>query len=121
MMHCLSLYSVNISIEKALDLCAIHSKAVDDEVDKDIILLDEQTKLLKNLRYEKDYWKELELKTIIGDEILNERDFEKDVDEHMTLTQEKVAVLMKTIRNMVDKQEYNNVVRTLDEYSQIEE
>lgn len=108
-----------ITIEKALDLTSVLSKSVDDEIDKDVTLLDEQMKLLKNLRYEKDYWKELELKMIIGDAFPGEEEFVKDVEEHFLLTQERISLMMKNIRIMVDKLEYNNVVRMLDDLSQI--
>lgn len=108
-----------ITIEKALDLTSVLSKSVDDEIDKDVTLLDEQMKLLKNLRYEKDYWKELELKMIIGDAFPGEEEFVKDVEEHFLLTQERISLMMKNIRILVDKLEYNNVVRMLDDLSQI--
>lgn len=107
-----------ITIEKALDLTSIHSKVIDDEIDRDVALLDEQTKLLKNLRYEKDYWKELELKMIIGDSFPSEESFVQDVDEHYAITLERITLMMKNIRTMVDKLEYNNVVRMLDDLNQ---
>jgi hypothetical protein len=110
-----------ITIEKALDLCTFHSKMIDEEVDKDTAFLDEQIKTLKNLRYEKDYWKELELKMIIGEDTISSEDFAKDVDENMQLSQEKISLLMKNLRGMVDRLEYDNVVTTLMDLCKIVE
>ncbi len=104
-----------------MDLCTFHSKMIDEEVDKDTAFLDEQIKTLKNLRYEKDYWKELELKMIIGEDTISSEDFAKDVDENMQLTQEKISLLMKNLRGMVDRLEYDNVMTTLMDLSKIVE
>jgi hypothetical protein len=58
---------------------------------------------------------------IIGEDTISSEDFAKDVDENMQLTQEKISLLMKNLRGMVDRLEYDNVMTTLMDLSKIVE
>jgi hypothetical protein len=97
-------------IEETADLCVSLTKITDDDIDRDSIYLEEQLKLLKNICYEKDYWKELELKGIIGDEIIKMDTFQKDCDEHFRVTKERFEVLMRDIRRLIDKLNFPKII-----------
>jgi hypothetical protein len=100
-------------IEETSDLCSSLTKTTDDDIDRDSVYLEEQLKLLKNICYEKDYWKELELKSIIGDEVIKQETFQKDCDEHFRITKERFEVLMRDIRRLIDKLNFVKIIEIL--------
>jgi len=80
-------------------------------------MLSDELKLLTVLKYEKDYWKELELKMVVGDEpLIDLEDFQKDVDQRFTQAKEQFDNLMKEIRRMVDKLEFVEITNLLTSY-----
>lgn len=72
-------------------------------------MLSEQVKNLKNLRYEKDYWKELELKGVIGGEVIDLELYKQDTDEQMALAIERFDQIIKDIRGYIDKESFAEI------------
>ena len=97
-------------IEKSVEWCITHLKQIDEDVDKDVLILEEQNKMLKNLRYEKDFWKELELKSVIGDEIIALDEFCRDVDEQMKHARNEFNNATREIRNLIDRESFADII-----------
>ncbi|KAL0491169.1 cytidylate kinase [Acrasis kona] len=96
-------------------MCATLIKLMEEDVDRDSLYLDEQLKILKNICYEKDYWKELELKSIIGEEIIKTEVVQADCDEHFKNTKDNFESLMKDIRRLIDKLNFNKIIEILND------
>lgn len=78
-------------------------------------MLDEQLKQLKIVRYEKDYWKELELKSIIGDEMIPSDAYVKDVESQYEQAKKQFDAFLKEMRNMIDKETYRDLIMLLED------
>lgn len=102
-------------IEDTSDLCGTLTKRMDEDIDKDSLYLEEQLKILKNVSYEKDYWKELELKSIIGDEIIKLEIFQKDCDENWRITRERFENMMRDFRRLIDKLNFVKIIEILND------
>jgi len=104
-----------------VDWCTLHLKQIDEDVDKDTIILEEQAKMLKNLRYEKDFWKELELKSVIGDEIVPLEQFCLDVDDQLKHARNQFNASLKELRTLIDKECFADIITIMRHLAQAPE
>ena len=92
----------------------MHMKLIEDGIEKDINMLSEEVKLLKVLKYEKDYWKELELKMVVGDtEIVDIDVFNQDLESNFEKSKEDFDNFMKEIRKMIDRLAFQEITELL--------
>ncbi|KAG2374169.1 hypothetical protein C9374_011006 [Naegleria lovaniensis] len=102
------------TIEKIVDLTNVHIKLIEDGIDKDVNMLSEEVKLLKVLKYEKDYWKELELKMVVGENEIVEIDvFNQDLESNFEKSKEEFDNFMKEIRKMIDRLAFTEITELL--------
>lgn len=79
-------------------------------------MLQEQCEHLANIRYEKDYWKELELKGIIGEGPQpSYDDFCKDCNKNFELSQGHVDKKLRLIRRLIDGEQFAEILSVLEE------
>mmetsp|Transcript_5195 Transcript_5195/g.19453 ORF Transcript_5195/g.19453 Transcript_5195/m.19453 type:complete len:356 (-) Transcript_5195:57-1124(-) len=102
------------TIESAVEACNTLSKIQEEEIDMDYQMLQEQCDHLANLRYEKDYWKELELKGVIGEgEQPTFAEFCKDCDKNFELAQAHLDKKLRLVRRLIDGEQFGEIVQVL--------
>ena len=90
---------------------------IEEEIDKDINMLSEEVKTLKVLKYEKDYWKELELKMVVGEEeIMDLEVYNQELEANFTKTKEEFDNFMREIRKMIDRLAFQEITDLLINY-----
>ena len=103
------------TIEKAVEIAIQIQKQVEESVEKDVQRLEEQLENLKNFRYERDYWNELELKSVIGDYDISFEDFKDDLDQQLAVSKESIEGSIKKIRDLIDQLDFKEIVKVLRE------
>lgn len=72
---------------------------------------------LKTLRFQSDFWKELELKSLIGDCIVPIDQYTENIEECIKSIMDEFNDKIKRIRNMIDQEDFKQILIYLQELS----
>jgi hypothetical protein len=94
-----------------------HIKQIEEEIEIDVSLMEKKLSELKTLRYQSDFWKELDLKSLIGDCIFSVEEYTANIEDCVKSIMDEFNDKIKRIRNMIDQEDFKQILIYLQELS----
>eukprot|EP01028_Stygiella_incarcerata_P001267 TRINITY_DN1203_c1_g5_i1.p1 TRINITY_DN1203_c1_g5~~TRINITY_DN1203_c1_g5_i1.p1 ORF type:complete len:235 (-),score=73.27 TRINITY_DN1203_c1_g5_i1:308-922(-) len=89
------------------------TKQVEDEINADIQFLEQQVRHVQDLKTDRNYWKELELRTLLGDELLDTGKLSTELQKFSEKTKAGFLDLILHIRGKIETAEIEDLVSFL--------